>query len=92
MTVSIRAFRREDIPYKVEWVNDSGNNRYLHYVFPLEIEKTEKWYEGLLNRTDRFDATILLDGVPVGVIGLLNVDRLNQKAEYYILFLHILLL
>ena len=61
MKTSIRPFAKEDIPYKVAWVNDSENNRYLHYDLPLEIEKTEKWYRGLLNRTDRFDATILLD-------------------------------
>lgn len=85
MTVSIRAFRKEDIPYKVEWVNDSENNKYLHYLLPLETEKTVKWYEGILNRTDRFDATILSDDIPVGVIGLLNVDHINQKAEYYVL-------
>ena len=85
MTVSIRAFRREDIPYKIEWINDSENNRYLHYILPLEREKTEKWYEGLRNRADRYDATILSDDIPVGLIGLLNVDRLNRKAEYYIL-------
>lgn len=85
MRISIRPFKREDIPYKVAWVNDRENNMYLHYNLPLEIEKTEKWYEGVLERTDRFDATILSDGIPVGIIGLLNIDRVNQKAEYYIL-------
>lgn len=85
MKISIRPFKREDIPYKVAWVNTRENNRYLHYNLPLKVGKTEKWYEGVLERTDRFDATILSDGIPVGVIGLLNIDQVNQKAEYYIL-------
>lgn len=85
MSVTIRSFKREDIPYKVAWVNDSENNRFLHYDLPLEVWKTEKWFEGILEKEDRFDATILSDGIPVGVIGLLNIDQVNWKAEYYIL-------
>lgn len=85
MNISIRPFTKEDIPSKVEWVNDSENNRYLHYDLPLEIEKTEKWYDRASMRADRYDATILSDGVPVGLIGLLDIDQVNKKAEYYIL-------
>lgn len=85
MSISIRPFMREDIPDKVAWVNDTENNRYLHYDLPLEIKKTETWFESRKNCTDRFDATILSDNVPVGLVGLLNIDRKNQKAEYYIL-------
>ena len=32
----------------------------------------------------RYDAVIEADGVPVGTIGLLSIDRKNSKAEYYI--------
>ena len=85
MSISIRPFCKGDIPYKIAWVNDCENNKYLHYELPLEEEKTEKWYEGIRKRTDRFDATILSDGMPIGIIGLLNIDRVSQKAEYYIL-------
>lgn len=82
MKVSIRKFEKADIPNKVKWINDLRNNKYLHYDLPLEIEKTEKWYEKNKNRTDRYDAIILCDEIPIGVIGLLSID--NDKAEYYI--------
>ena len=36
------------------------------------------------NRTDRYDAVIQYDGISVGIIGLLNIDVKNKKAEYYI--------
>lgn len=85
MNIILRPFKKEDIPYKVMWVNDSENNKYLHYDLPLEIKGTEQWYEAIQGRTDRYDATIVFEGVPVGVIGLLNIDCKNQKAEYYIL-------
>jgi RimJ/RimL family protein N-acetyltransferase len=84
MTVTIRKFQKSDVPDKVRWINDPENNRYLHYDLPLEIGKTEKWFDGIADRTDRFDAVILADDRPCGLIGLLNIDRKNLKAEYYI--------
>lgn len=84
MQITIRKFTKNDIPKKVEWINNPQNNRYLHYDLPLEISKTERWYDTNAGRTDRYDAVIEADGVPVGLIGLLVIDYKNKKAEYYI--------
>ena len=84
MIVTIRKFERTDIPKKVEWINNPANNQFLHYDIPLEITKTQEWFDKNLGRTDRFDAVIEADGVPCGTIGLLSIDRKNSKAEYYI--------
>lgn len=84
MKITLRKFTAEDIPNKVRWINDDANNTYLHYDLPLDVEKTQRWFEGIQNREDRYDAVIEADGVPIGVIGLLNIDRLNCKAEWYI--------
>ncbi|PFG15096.1 GNAT family N-acetyltransferase [Bacillus sp. es.036] len=84
MEISIRKFQRKDIPYKVKWINDEKNNKYLHYELPLREEKTLLWYESLVNRNDRVDFTITYNGEPAGLIGLLNIDNKNKKAEYYI--------
>lgn len=84
MKVSIRQFSREDIPKKVEWINNPQNNRFLHYDIPLSIERTEKWYDSHVGELNRYDAIIEVNGVPVGTIGLLSIDYDNKKAEYYI--------
>lgn len=84
MTINIRKFSIEDIPNKVEWINNPKNNKYLHYNLPLEVQKTINWFKNNEKRTDRFDAIIEVDGIPVGLIGLLGIDRNNSKAEYYI--------
>ena len=83
--VTIRKFTKEDIPLKVEWINNSANNEFLHYDLPLTIEKTEKWFENNKDRTDRFDAVIEYKGEPVGLTGLLNIDYKNSKAEDYMI-------
>ena len=84
MKVTIRKFERTDIPKKVEWINDPENNQFLHYDIPLSVEKTERWFDSHLGEDTRYDAVIEADGVPVGTIGLLGIDRKNGKAEYYI--------
>lgn len=82
--IAIRKFERADIPKKVEWINNPENNQFLHYDIPLSIEKTEIWFDSHLGDKTRYDAVIETDGVPVGTIGLLNIDYKNRKAEYYI--------
>lgn len=84
MNITLRKFTAADIPNKVRWINNESNNTYLHYELPLEIEKTQRWFEAIKERSDRYDAVIEVDGVSIGVIGLLNIDIVNLKAEYYI--------
>jgi diamine N-acetyltransferase len=84
MNIAIRKFQKEDIPYKVKWINDVNNNKYLHYDLPLREDKTLLWFRTLGSRSDRVDYTILYNGEPAGLIGLLDIDYKNKKAEYYI--------
>lgn len=81
--VKIRKFSFDDIPLKIDWINNSDNNEFLHYDLPLEYDKTVQWYERTKDRTDRFDAVIEYYGEPVGLTGLLNIDYKNSKAEDY---------
>lgn len=80
--VVVRIFGEEDIENKVKWINDANNNRYLHYDIPLTIKKTTDWYRKKAH--NRLDCTIVYDGIPVGLIGLIEIDMINQKAEFYI--------
>lgn len=84
MCVAIRRFTEKDIPYKVKWINDEKNNKYLHYDLPLREDKTLVWFRNIKDRTDRADYTITYNDEPAGLIGLLNIDQKNKKAEYYI--------
>lgn len=84
MEITIRRFQETDIPYKVKWINDDRNNKYLHYNLPLEEDKTLLWFDSVKDQLNRVDYTILIEGQPVGLIGLLNIDQKNRKAEYYI--------
>ncbi len=81
--VCIRDFSEEDIKNKVEWINNSENNEFLHYDIPLCYEKTLDWYRNKDNAV-RFDGVIEYENKPVGLIGLVSIDQKNKKAEFYI--------
>ena len=80
--ILLRTFEREDITLKVNWINDSKNNAFLHYDIPLTVTGTQKWFDS--KGANRLDCIIEYEDKPVGVIGLLNIDEKNKKAEYYI--------
>ncbi len=82
-SILIREFSVLDIENKVRWINNSENNMYLHYDIPLEYEKTLAWFYSK-NNSNRLDCVIEYDEIPVGLIGLLNIDRVNNKCEFYI--------
>ena len=80
--VSIRKFEEKDVENKVKWINDDNNNEFLHYNIPLKIEDTINWYKNNINNDKRYDMVIMYDNIPVGVIGIINIDK--KKGEYYI--------
>jgi diamine N-acetyltransferase len=81
--VMLREFEERDILQKVEWINDPENNQFLHYELPVRVDKTIAWFYSKDNNR-RKDCVIEYQGIAVGVIGLLQIDRENSKAEYYI--------
>ena len=83
MDVVLREFEESDVPKKVEWINNPENNRFLHYELPLKVDKTVEWFRNKDN-TKRLDCVIEHECVPVGLIGLMKIDRKNLNAEYYI--------
>lgn len=81
--VSLRDFTADDINDKIRWINDPDNHKYLHYNIPLEYDKTLQWFL-LKDKNSRMDLVIEYNSISVGLIGLLGIDRVNSKAEYYI--------
>lgn len=84
MITALRRFTLEDVPYKVRWINDPHNHQFLHYDLPLEEEATAAWFRRVCDLDTRLDMTIVCDGAPAGIIGLLQIDRKNEAAELYI--------
>lgn len=83
LDVTLREFEETDISLKVDWINNPDNNKFLHYELPARVDKTIKWFHEKDN-AKRLDCIIEYKGIPVGLVGLLQIDKINSKAEYYI--------
>ena len=82
--ILVRKFTIDDIEHKINMINDQKNNKFLHYQLPLKYENTINWYKKNINNKNRLDCTIEYKKAFAGVIGLLNIDNINNEAEYYI--------
>ena len=75
---------KKDLPDKVRWYNDPEVNKTLFLEEPLEPGKTLEWFDRIKDDDSRIDFVIdAANGKPIGLAGLVNIDRLHQTAEIY---------
>lgn len=96
--LSIRKVERSDIPYLVEWATNHSHVKGFNGYLPKNINEGNKWYQrSLLDKTrDDYVIYVFEEGgksYPIGMLGLINIDDVNRKGEYYIIigneeFLH----
>lgn len=83
--MQIRRITEQDLPLRVEWMNDERVYSSMSFTLPITIEGTIKWYRANVINPNRFDAVILEDsGQIVAFGGLTDLDPLLKKAELYV--------
>jgi len=81
----LRPLKEQDLELKVKWINDPDVHAYLHYDVPLNLEKTRIWFEKAVKDDCRYDFVIeTLEGLPIGIIGLIGINKKDNTAEIYI--------
>src|SRR5688572_7196808 len=83
--VRFRRVERNDLPRRVEWLNDPAVQRTLSYDWPVTLNKTEAWFDRNSGNETRVDFSILTaDGQYIGFCGLLGIEQDVRRAEHYI--------
>lgn len=83
--VHFREVRLDDLPLRVEWLNDPAVQRTLSYEWPVTLETTKAWFERRLGNNSREDFSILTnDGEYIGFCGVLAIEKDVRRAEHYI--------
>ena len=85
-SVYLRLLSQDDLRSRVLWINDEDNIKTLLFDWPTSYEKTLKWYNNVLFDNSKFHLSIV-DGqtdVLIGMTGLLNIDRINHHAQFYL--------
>lgn len=82
MEITLRDMQQTDIPLLKPWLTDKENAKFLDPFFQNESIKDEQ-LAFFLMRKDRRIFLILCDGIPVGMMGLTNIDGINRSAEIW---------
>jgi RimJ/RimL family protein N-acetyltransferase len=82
--VRLRPLAENDLPLRVKWYNDPDVRRTLTVTEMFELDKTRQWFKAIQNNDSRVDFFIETpDGRPMGVTGLLHIDRFHKTAECF---------
>ena len=88
--ICFRAPEREDIPRWVAWLNDPEVLQGLSLYMPISTAGEEKWFEGLLSRSDS-DQVFVIEAhqgtepeswKPIGNVGLHGIEWRVRTAEF----------
>ena len=88
--INFRLQNREDIPLRVDWLNNKS--AVLHAIdnsdHIITSEEQNKWfdeYEDKLEKGEKIFFTILDDNKPIGFMGLSNINQSSKSATVFIL-------
>ncbi|MDH4202565.1 MAG: GNAT family N-acetyltransferase [Phycisphaerae bacterium] len=82
--IRLRPLNEEDMILKVKWYNDPAVRKTLVVDEIFELDKTINWFHSLSANDYRADFMVeSLDGVPIGITGLIDIDRRNKTAQCY---------
>lgn len=85
-TVYLRLLSQDDLKDRVSWINDEENIQTLLFDWPTSYEKTLKWYQNAIFDAAKLHLSIVdreTDAL-IGMTGLLNIDRINHHAQFYL--------
>lgn len=86
--VFIRPMALEDLPHIMRWRNDGELARYIWpgVPTPTPLAKQREWYDEMLADESKKVFTICesTEQIPIGVIGLSNLNSKNQSGYLFI--------
>ena len=81
--INLREIKYSDLPKMMEWRNKDEIRKWFFDETFLTMEKQKHWYENYLkNDSDLMFIIETKEGIPIGTIGLQNIDKKNRKAEF----------
>jgi len=82
--IILRPLQKADLENRVRWFNDPQVRQTLVVMEHFEQEKTARWFERLQSDQTRTEFAIeTLEGVVIGVTGLLGIEKEHGVAECY---------
>ena len=84
-TIILRRLAKADLELKIRWYNDPQVNQFLLLPERLVLDKTLKWFDTITQNESRLDLVVENShSEPIGIGGLVNIDKINRTAESFI--------
>lgn len=79
--IMLREYRRDDLPWMRQWVNDPDIVGYLSdiFLYPHAAESTESYLESMLAGSDDSRGFVIADAATEAYIGQVNLDAIDWK-------------
>lgn len=78
----LRPLLLDDLPHRVEWLNDARVNRSMNISSNITLDDTEKWFEKVSIDVTRVDLVLTHNEIPVAMTGFTNIK--DDEAEGYV--------
>lgn len=86
MEITLHKFSENDVEERVRWINNPKVHRYMYFELPITISSTKRWLETVEENKKRIDFTLKnQEGRNVAMGGLININKRDQNAEFYIM-------
>ncbi len=82
--MKIRELRLDDLPIRVQWMNNPKVNSSMHFTLPILIENTIEWFQRNSSNPYRSDVVFLENDEIVAFGGLTSITEDTKKAELYV--------
>jgi len=84
--ISYRKLTLDDLPYRMKWLNDPEVFRYLGHQVRMgtDLSFHKQWFDEYLKDDSREIFMILADEQPIGQVGLLDINKLDNNACLYV--------
>lgn len=82
-TTRLRALERQDMPVLCKWMNDPELTVWLGPRFPISLDEQYRWFDRLITDSSKRKLLIEnLEGRPIGLVSLMDIDLKNKSAEF----------
>lgn len=82
--MKIQALSANDLPTRVDWMNDTRVNATLNIKTPVSLASTQEWFERIKDNPSRRDFAFTEDDKLVAMGGFTDIDDTVKKTELYI--------
>ena len=81
--MEIRRLTLEDLPTRVEWMNNPAIYESMHFELPITLEKTIQWYNNSISNSKRIDMVVVDAGEIIAFCGITSIEPTIKKGESY---------